>query len=99
MVDTGYSDDTMVDIGYSDDTRFDIRVFPKNCGWVRFLVVCFLYKTNPSPRKIICCGKKWPNCHFSPKKIGLGVALGWGARRFHPNATLAWNMIAVWSLI
>ena len=28
---------------------------------VRFLVVCFLYKTNPNPRRIICCGK---NCHF-----------------------------------
>ena len=25
-------------------------------GWVRFLV-CFLYKTNPDPRKTICCGK------------------------------------------
>ena len=29
-------------------------------GSVRFLAVCFLYKTNPSPRKIVCCGKKWP---------------------------------------
>ena len=27
-------------------------------GWVGFLVVCFLYKTNPKPRKIICCGNK-----------------------------------------
>ena len=32
------------------------------CGefvWVRFPVVCFLYKTNLNPRKNICCGKKW----------------------------------------
>ena len=37
------------------------------CGqfdWVRFLVVCFLYKTNPNPRKTSCCGKKWPKCQF-----------------------------------
>ena len=27
-------------------------------GWVRFLVVCFLYNANPNPRKLICCGKK-----------------------------------------
>ena len=27
-------------------------------GWVGFLVVCFLYKTNLSPRKISCCGEK-----------------------------------------
>ena len=33
-------------------------------GWVRFLVVCFLYKINPNPRKNICCGKKWPKRHF-----------------------------------
>ena len=31
---------------------------------VRLLVVFFLYKTNPNPRKNICCGKKWPKCHF-----------------------------------
>ena len=31
------------------------------CGefdWVGFLVVCFLYKINPTPRKNICCGKE-----------------------------------------
>ena len=33
-------------------------------GWVRFLVVCFLCKTNPNPRKCIYRGKKWPNCHL-----------------------------------
>ena len=27
--------------------------------WVGFLVVCFLCKINPHPRKNICCGKKW----------------------------------------
>ena len=33
-------------------------------GWFGFLVACFLYKTNPNPRKNICCGKKWPKRHF-----------------------------------
>ena len=31
------------------------------CGkirWVGFLLVCFRHKTNPNPRKIICCGEK-----------------------------------------
>ena len=27
-------------------------------GWGEFLLVCFLYKINPNPRKMICCGKK-----------------------------------------
>ena len=40
------------------------RVFGGDIGWVGFLVVCFLYKTNANPRKIIRCGKKWPKCHF-----------------------------------
>ena len=35
-----------------------ISVFSDNFGWVGFLVVCFLYKINPNPRKIVCCGKK-----------------------------------------
>ena len=34
-------------------------------GWVTFPVVCFLYKTNPNPRKNTCCGKKsGPNATF-----------------------------------
>ena len=33
-------------------------------GWLGFLVVCFLYTINPNPRRIICCGKTWPTCHF-----------------------------------
>ena len=38
-------------------------------GWVRFIVVCFLYKTNPNPRKTTCCGKKWP---MPVPYLGLG---------------------------
>ena len=37
-----------------------IEGFAANLAWVRFLVVCFLDKTKPNPRKPICCGKKWP---------------------------------------
>ena len=46
-------------------------------GWVGFLVVCFLYKINLNPRKIICCGKKWPiatfSFYFSLGWVGLGL--------------------------
>ena len=54
-------------------------------GWVGFLVVCFLYKTNPNRRKTICCGKQWRKCHFQPDVSWVGLALGWGVRRFHNN--------------
>ena len=53
-------------------------------GWVRFLVFCFLYKINLNPRKNICCGKKWPKCP-KPCFSWVGLALGWGVRRFHIN--------------
>ena len=43
-------------------------------GWVRFLVVYFLYKTNPNPPKIICCRKKWPKRHFL---TNFFLGLGW----------------------
>ena len=41
-----------------------IEVSVENFGWVRILVVCFLCKTNPYPRKIFAVEKKWPKCHF-----------------------------------
>ena len=42
-------------------------------GWVRILVVCFLYKTNPNPRKIIfAVGKSGPNATFNLIFHGLG---------------------------
>ena len=40
------------------------RVFAENLVWVGFLVVCFLYKINPNPPKMSCCGKRWPECRF-----------------------------------
>ena len=41
------------------------NVSAENLFWVGFLVVCFLNKTNPNPRKIISLwGKKWPRCHL-----------------------------------
>ena len=49
-----------------------IRVFCGEFGWVRFLVVYFPYKTNLDPRKMICCGKKWPNATFNLIFLGLG---------------------------
>ena len=42
------------------------RWLRRNFGWVRFLVVRFIYKTNPNSRKKKekCCGKKWPKRLF-----------------------------------
>ena len=55
-------------------------------GWAGFLVVCFRYKINPNPRKNICCDQKWPkNATFDLFFLGLGLALGWGVRRFRNN--------------
>ena len=61
------------------------RIVYGEFGWFRFLVVCFLYKTNPDPRKIICCVKKSPNCHVQPNLSWVGLALGWEVRWFHNN--------------
>ena len=41
-------------------------------GWVRFSVVCFLYKTNPNPRKLFAVGKSGPNATFNLFLLGLG---------------------------
>ena len=42
-------------------------------GWVGFLVVCFLYKTNPNPRKkVFTAGKSGPNATLNPILLGLG---------------------------
>ena len=59
------------------------RVFADNLLAFRFLVVCFLYKTSPNPRKITCCGI-WCalNATFWPNFSWVGFALGWGRRRF-----------------
>ena len=60
--------------------NLDPRVFAENeFGRVRFVVVCFLYKTNPNPRKIICCGKKWPKCHLLTQFFLGWVGLGLGS--------------------
>ena len=42
----------------SNDPFINRRMFCGEFDWVRFLVVCFLYKTSPNPRNNICCGKK-----------------------------------------
>ena len=57
------------------------RVFAENFGWGGFLVVCFLYKINPNPRRIVCCGNKWLKCHFEHIFcLGWVVALGRGVQ-------------------
>ena len=60
-----------------------IRVFfADNFGWVRFLAVYFLYKTDPNARKKtkIAVGKKWgPKCHFLTDFFLGWVGLGLGS--------------------
>ena len=41
-------------------------------GWARFRVVCFLYKTNPNPRKIFAVGKSSPNTTLNVFFLGWG---------------------------
>ena len=53
-----------------------------------FLVVCFLHKINPNPRKnyLAVRGKSGPECPFFQAYISwVGLALGWGVRRFRNN--------------
>ena len=40
-------------------------------GWARFRVVCFLYKTNPNPRKIFAVGKSGQNATLNLIFLGL----------------------------
>ena len=55
-------------------------------GWGRFLVVCFLYKTNPNPRKNILLWEKVAQiATFNLVFLGLGWSLGWGVRRLRNN--------------
>ena len=46
--------------------------------------VCYI-KSIPTHEKIFCCGKKCPKCRFQPNFPWVGLALGWGAGRFHSN--------------
>ena len=56
----------------------------RRIGWVRFVVVCFLYKTNPNPHeKLFACGEKksGPNTTFSTYQVyyfsgWVGLGLG-----------------------
>ena len=63
----GHKDQLQPEGSYQDLQRRVVRViesFRFNIGWVRFFVVCFLYKPIPTHEKNVCCEKKWPNCHF-----------------------------------
>ena len=55
------------------------RLFCGEFGLVRFLVVCFLYKTIPIPRKVRAVGKSGTKCHFSIYFFFGWVGLGLGS--------------------
>ena len=49
------------------------QAFRGGFAWVGYLVVCCLYKISRNPPTIVCCGKKWPKCHFvNVRFLGLG---------------------------
>ena len=51
----------------------DFRVLAENLVGLVFLCSVSLYKTNPTPRKIVCCGKKVArNAPFNLYFLGLG---------------------------
>ena len=50
-----------------------------------------IYKTNPNPRKIFTVGKRGLNATFNLVFLGVGLALGWGVRRFHSNIQMFSN--------
>ena len=82
---------------YSLDPQISGIARHLNSVWVRFAVVCFLYKTIPNPRKMICCGKKVAqNAAFSLVFLGVGLALDWGVRRFHDNIYAVFQLNRIW---
>ena len=75
----------MVDIDYSPISHKYITVFAENVIGMRFLVVYFLYKPIPTHEKLFAVGKSGPNATLNPFFLVVGLALGWGVRRFHYN--------------
>ena len=62
-----------------------IGVLAENLVGLGFLQSVSHNKTNPNKRKIICCGEKAQNATFNLNFPWVGLALGWGVRRFHNN--------------
>ena len=54
-------------------------------GCVRFLVVCFLYKSILTHEQLFAVGKSGPIATFNLFFFWVGLALGLGVRRFHNN--------------
>ena len=93
-----YTEYTAISKGIPIFGVVQIRVFAENLTGFGVLRVCFLYKTNPNPRKkSFCCGKRRPKCHFSTELFsGVGLALGWGVRRFHNNIYIVSEPSRIW---
>ena len=63
-------------------SRHGLGCFAKDFDWVRFVVVCFLYKTIPTREKmfLLWARKVAQNAAFLPNFSWVGLALGWGVR-------------------
>ena len=67
---------------------------------VRFLVVCFVYKTNPDPRKLFAHRGKVDQMPLENLIcLGVGLALGWGVRRFHNNIYYVFQPNIIWYIV
>ena len=53
-------------------------------GWGSLWSVSYINQSQPK-KNYLLWGKSGPNANFNHFFLGLGLALGWGVRRFHNN--------------
>ena len=52
-------------------------------GWVSCTLFPIQKQSQPTKKYFLWEKKKWPKCHFLTFFFLVGLALGWGVRRFH----------------
>ena len=60
-------------------------MFAENLVGLSFLYSISYIKSISTHKKIVAAGKSGPNATLNLFCLGVGLALGWGARRFHNN--------------
>ena len=68
-----------------------MRVFAENLVGLGFLSSISYIKYIPTHEKIIDVGKNGPNTTFNLFFLGVGLALGWGVRRFQNDVYMFSN--------
>ena len=72
----------------------NLRTNSVDFGWVGFLVACLLLQYNksiPTHETLFAVGKSSSNATFNLIFSWVGLALGWGVRRFHNNTCMFSN--------